>query len=67
MLPDAVTATLKVDFNPDVFGMRVSAELIHEGIPVLTAGATNAGWGALIARGAAAENLAESAAKNFDE
>jgi len=62
--PNAIE--LVVEFNGNLFNMRVSVGLWREGIPILTASATNPGWGTLLARGAAVNSLAESALKKFE-
>jgi hypothetical protein len=57
---------LRLDFNGNLFNMRVGAALWHDGAPILTASATNPGWGTLLARGAAVQNLADSCATKFE-
>jgi hypothetical protein len=57
---------LVFEFNGNPFNMRVSAGLWRDGIPVLSASATNSGWGTAIARGAAVNSLADSAAIKFE-
>jgi hypothetical protein len=61
--PDALV--LQLEFNPNPFNLRVSASLLQRGIPVLTASATNSGWGTALARGVAVNGRAEAAASNF--
>ena len=61
--PDALA--LKVEFNPNPFNIRVSASLIQHGVPVLSASATNPGWGTAIARGVAVNGRAEAAVEDF--
>ena len=58
---------LRLDFNGNVFNMRVAAGLWHDGVPILTASATNSGWGTALARGSAVGTLADSAATNFEK
>src|SRR5712691_6102523 len=57
---------LRLDFDPSVFGMGVTASRWQAGAMVVTAAAHNAGWGTAIARSAAISNLVESAAKSFE-
>jgi len=57
---------LRLDFNGNPFNMRVGAALWHDGAPILTASATNSGWGTALARGAAVQNLADSCATKFE-
>ena len=54
-----------MEFNGNPFNLRVSASLWREGIPILTASATNSGWGTALARGSAVESLADSAVSTF--
>jgi hypothetical protein len=61
--PDALL--LQLEFNPNPFNLRVSASLLQHGIPVLTASATNSGWGTALARGVAVNGRAEAAIANF--
>jgi hypothetical protein len=56
---------LLFEFNANPFNMRVSAGLWREGLPILTASATNSGFGTVIARGGAVGALADSALVNF--
>ena len=56
---------LVMEFNGNPFNLRVSASLWREGIPILTASATNSGWGTALARGSAVESLADSAVSTF--
>lgn len=58
---------LRFDFNGNPFNLRVGASLWQDGVPVLTASATNSGWGTALARGAAVQNLADSAAATFEK
>lgn len=58
---------LKIEFNPNVFNIRVAASLIQRGVPVLTASATNPGWGTALARGVAVNGRAEAALESFKE
>ena len=58
---------LRLAFNGNLFDTRVAAELWHDGVPILTASATNSGWGTMIAHGAAVENLADSAVTIFEK
>ena len=57
---------LRLDFNGNPFNMRVGAALWHDGAPILTASATNSGWGTALARGSAVQNLADSCATTFE-
>jgi len=57
---------LRLDFNGNPFNMRVGAALWHDGAPILTASATNSGWGTALARGTAVQNLADSCATKFE-
>lgn len=61
--PDALS--LKVEFNPNPFNIRVSASLAQHGVPVLSVSATNPGWGTAIARGVAVNGRAEAAVEDF--
>ena len=61
--PDALS--LQVEFNPNPFNIRVSTLLVQRGIPVLSASATNPGWGTAIARGVAVNGRAEAAIEDF--
>jgi hypothetical protein len=56
---------LVFEFNGNPFNLRVSAGLWNQGIPVLTGSATNPGWGAAIARGAAVNSLADKSVNQF--
>ncbi len=56
---------LKFDFNGNPFNLRVSAGLWREGIPVLSASATNSGWGTALARGGAVNTLADLTLTKF--
>jgi len=57
---------LVFEFNGNPFNLRVSAGLWNQGVPVLTASATNSGWGTAIARGTAVSSLAGKAGNQFD-
>jgi len=57
---------LVFEFNSNPFNLRVSAGLWRQGIPVLSASATNSGWGTALARGSAVKSLADSAADTFE-
>jgi hypothetical protein len=57
---------LRLEFNPNPFNLRVSAALWQNGVPILTASATNSGWGTALARGAAVNSLADSTAATFE-
>jgi hypothetical protein len=57
---------LRLDFNGNPFNMRVGAALWHDGAPILTASATNSGWGTALARGTAVQNLVDSCATKFE-
>ena len=61
--PRALDLVMEFDGNP--FKLRVSASLWREGIPILTASATNSGWGTAISRGSAVHSLADSAVSTF--
>ena len=61
--PDALR--LQMEFNPNPFNTRVSALLIHHQVPVLSASATNPGWGTAMFRGVAVEGRADAALENF--
>ena len=56
---------LVFEFNGNPFDLRVSAGLWHEGIPILSASATNSGWGTALARGSAVNSLADSTVAAF--
>lgn len=58
---------LKVEFNPNVFNIRVAALLTQHGVPILSASATNPGWGTALARGVAVNGRAEAALESFKE
>jgi len=58
---------LRFDFNGNPFDLRVGASLWQDGVPILTASATNSGWGTALARGSAVQNLADSAAATFEK
>lgn len=62
---DPRALVLYFEFNPNPFNLRVSAGLMQQGVPVLTASATNPGWGTALARGSAVNSLSESAASTF--
>lgn len=57
---------LVLEFNGNPFNLRVSAGLWREGIPILSASATNSGWGTALARGSAVNSLADSAVSTFE-
>jgi len=57
---------LVFEFNGNPFNLRVSAGLWREGIPILSASATNSGWGTALARGSAVNSLADSAVATFE-
>ena len=61
--PDALS--LKVEFNPNLFNIRVAASLEQHGVAVLSVSATNPGWGTAIARGVAVNGRAEAALEDF--
>lgn len=54
------------DFEGHPFNLRVSVGLWREGIPILTASATNPGWGTILARGSAVKSLVDSAVSKFE-
>jgi hypothetical protein len=56
---------LVFEFNPSVVNLRFSVGLWRQGIPILSASATNSGWGTLLARGSAENSLADSAFETF--
>jgi len=56
---------LRMDFDPNIFTMRVTAALWKDGAPVVSGSATNSGWGTLLARGSAVNNLADSSWQEF--
>jgi hypothetical protein len=58
---------LKIEFNPNVFNIRVAASLMQRGVPIVTASATNPGWGTALARGVAVNGRAEAALESFKE
>lgn len=62
---DPTALQLRLDFNPNVMNMRVSAALWQSGVPIVTADAANSGWGTAIARGSALQNLVDTAATGF--
>ena len=62
---DPRSLVLYFEFNPNPFNLRVSAGLMQEGVPVLSASATNSGWGTALARGSAVNSLSESAVNTF--
>lgn len=64
---DPKALDLVFEFNPNPFNLRVSAGLWRQGVPVLSASATNSGWGTALARGSAVNSLAESTVSVFDE
>jgi hypothetical protein len=57
---------LMFDFNGNPFNLRVSVGLWREGVPILSASATNSGWGTALARGPAVSSLADSSAAKFE-
>lgn len=57
---------LRLEFNPNIMNMRVSAALWQNGVPIVAADAANSGWGTALARGTALNNLVDSAAAQFD-
>lgn len=63
--PDALE--LKFEFNPNPFNIRVAASLWQRGLPVLSASATNPGWGTALARGSSVDGRAEAALESFKE
>jgi len=66
MSNDPHAMELRLDFNGNPFNLRVGAALWHDGVPILTASATNSGWGTALARGSAVKNLADAALTTFD-
>jgi hypothetical protein len=63
--PDALE--FKLEFNPNPFNIRVSASLLQHGVPIVSASATNPGWGTALARGSAVNGRAEAALDSFKE
>ena len=57
---------LMFEFNGNPFNLRVSASLWREGVPILTAGATNSGWGTALARGSAVSSRVDSVVSTFE-
>lgn len=57
---------LVFEFNGNPFNLRVSVSLWREGVPILSASATNSGWGTALARGSAVSSLVDSAASTFE-
>lgn len=57
---------LVFEFNGNPFNLRVAVGLWQEGIPILSASATNPGWGTVIARGSAMNSLADLAISKFE-
>lgn len=57
---------LRFEHNDSVMNLSVSAGLWRQGVPILTASATNSGWGTALARGRALNSLADTALKQFD-
>ena len=66
MSNDPHAMELRLDFNGNPFNLRVGAALWHDGVPILTASATNSGWGTALARGSAVKNLADAALTKFE-
>ena len=64
---DPRALNLVFEYNPNPFNLTVSVGLWRQGIPVLSASATNSGWGTVIAHGSAVNSLAESAAEEFEK
>lgn len=62
---DSDALSLKIEFNPNPFNIRVSASLEQHGVPVLSVSATNPGWGTVIARGVTVNGRAEAAVEDF--
>lgn len=56
---------LVFEFNGNPFNLRVSVGLWREGLPVLSASATNSGWGTAIARGPAVSSLVDATVEQF--
>ncbi len=63
---DPEALVLQLNFNPNPFNLRVSASLLLDGVPVLRASATNAGWGTLLARGPAVDGRARAMLSQFE-
>lgn len=63
---DPRALVLRFEHNDSVMNLSVSAGLWSQGVPVLTASATNSGWGTALARGSALNSLVGKTAKKFD-
>ena len=57
---------LVFEFNGNPFNLWVSASLWRDGVPILTAGATNSGWGTALARGSAVSSRVDSVLSKFE-
>jgi S1-C subfamily serine protease len=64
---DPQALQLKLAFNRNPFNLQVKAYLWQNGTVVLSAEATNSGWGTALARGAAVEALVDNAVEDFTE
>ena len=64
---DPQALELRFEHNDSVMNLSVSASLWRQGVPVLSASATNSGWGTAIARGSALNSLVDKTAKQFEE
>lgn len=64
---DPEALELQLNYNPNPFNLRVSASLLHDGVPVLRASSTNTGWGTLLARGAAVNGRAQAMLNAFED
>lgn len=63
--PDA--ATLKIDFDPNIFHTAIYVKLVQGNKTLLSSEASNSGWGTGIARASALNTLAENVKTNLDK
>lgn len=63
--PDA--ATLRIDFDPNIFHTAIYVKLIQGNKTLLSSEASNSGWGTGIARASALNTLAENVKVNLDK
>jgi hypothetical protein len=63
--PDA--ATLRVDFDPNIFHTAIYVKLMQGNKVLLSSEASNSGWGTGIARASALDTLAENVKRNLDK
>jgi hypothetical protein len=59
------TAQLSFD-SSSAFNVRCTITLMKDGVPIVSGGATNPGWGTLIARGKTSRHVFDSALQEFD-